>query len=310
MCSVITGVIRRWQLDGERLLRTTYRQLGQHTGKYMMATGVVVPGADLETYGRVSQEIMDINGLGGYTRLDTGQPEHALRVPNCARYTEAYRFLQAPEFLCAIPFEWDNGCLDSINPELQIWPGPCVYRGDAECVYRINHRQALTQPTPTGDGVTLGTTIANAPDWTNPQIGLYAIASAVCNRYGDEGRQIVEESLFGLGLRSGQFLIDEGVVRSGCTPAEWGEVAAQLADVTGFYDHDLVVVSEDCFELRLTRYPYIEPFTVFDAPRDIVEIAAAWDRGCLATINSGLRLTLPSCIWRGNAVGIMRVEAA
>ncbi len=310
MCSVITGVIRRWQADGHQLLRTTYRRLGRRTGRYMIAAGVVSAGADLETYGRVSEQIMDINGLGGHTRLDTGQLEHALRVPNCARYTEAYRFLQAPDFLCTIPFEWDNGCLDSINPELQIWPGPCVYRGDADCVYRISQRQTFAEHPHAAAAPPLATTIANAPDWTNPQIGLYAIASAVCNTYGDDGRQVVEDSLYALGLRSGQFLIDEGVIPSGCTPAQWGEVAAQLANVTGFYDHESVAVSEDCFELRLTRYPYIEPFSVFAAPNDIIEIGAAWDRGCLQANNSRLRLTVPHCIWRGDDVGILRIEVS
>jgi len=154
----------------------------------------------------------------------------------------------------------------------------------------------------------VGTTVANAPDWTNPQAGLYAVASAVCNAYGDEGRQVVEQALYTLGLRSGQFLMDHGVIAAGCTPAEWGRVAADLADLAGFYDHESVAVSDRCFELHLTQYPYVEPFTVFGAPADIVEIGAAWDRGCLRAINPRLRLTVPSCLWRGDAVGIFRVE--
>jgi len=321
MCSVITGVIQRWQEDGHQLLRHTYRRLGRRTGRHMIAAGVVPRDADIETYGRVSEQIMDLNGLGGYTRLDTGKQEHALDVPNCARYTEAYRFLGAPTYLCSIPFEWDNGCLDSINPALQIWPGPCVYRGDARCVYRLDKRDsskteqtladiARDDPAPSGVGSTDagGTSIANAPDWTNPQVGLYAILSAVCNRYGEEGRRVARQSLYDLGLRSGQFLLDQGVVRAGCTPAEWGEVAADLAEVSGFYDHRSVGISEDCFELHLTRYPYLEPFTFFGAPHDILDIGIAWERGCLKTINPELTVSVPRCIWRGDDVGIIRVE--
>ncbi len=65
MCSVITGVIQRWDEDGHEMLRQTYRRLGRRTGRYMMASGVVPKDADIETYGRVSEQIMDINGLGG-----------------------------------------------------------------------------------------------------------------------------------------------------------------------------------------------------------------------------------------------------
>src|SRR5262245_19685874 len=104
MCSVITATIRHFGRDGEQLLRTTYRRLGRRTGRYMLAVGVAAEGASVQEWGRVSEEIMEINGLGGYTRIDQGPEVHAVVVPGCARYTQAYRFLGAPAHLCAIPF--------------------------------------------------------------------------------------------------------------------------------------------------------------------------------------------------------------
>jgi hypothetical protein len=318
MCSVITAAVGRWNAEGEELLRRTYRRLGRKTGRYMLAVGVVERGASVEQWGQVSDQILEINGLGGYTEIDGGPDVHAVEVPACARYTEAYRFLHAPRHLCAIPFEWDNGCLDSVSPDVQVWPGPCVYRGDDRCIYAVSRRDAADADTARrevaadpdlADGAESGgasTAVVDAPDWTNPQVGLFALISALINRYGDEATATIRRALFELGVRAGEYLIENGAVERDCTPREWSGIAHELLDVTGFYRHEDVTSTELVHEIRVPDYPYLEPFRYFESPLNILDIAAEWDRGCLRAVNPAIELTQVRCIWRGDADGLWR----
>jgi hypothetical protein len=121
-----------------------------HIRMCAVITAVIERGADIEAYGRVSEQIMDICGLDGWARLDTRDAEHPTAVPRCAAYREAYEAIGAPRKLCAIPFEWDDGCLDRINPALEAWPTACAFQDAGECIYTIRPRAGASTPARTG----------------------------------------------------------------------------------------------------------------------------------------------------------------
>src|SRR5690606_41153612 len=122
---------------------------------------------------RVSEQIMDTCGLGGWTRVFTAETEHRTIVPGCAAYLPLFEFLDAPENICALPFEWDNGCLDVINADLEIWPRMCVYRGAGECHYVISPREAISAEATGPPGRASAAAVAGRaePTWTNPPAG-------------------------------------------------------------------------------------------------------------------------------------------
>jgi hypothetical protein len=312
MCAVITRAIAKWGGEAESLLRSTYRRLGRKTGNFVIAAGVVRRGATVAEWGRVSEEIMDLNGLGGWSRVEVSEQRHDLEVPACKRYTEAYRALGAPRQLCSIPFEWDNGCLDAVNPELQVWPGPCAYQGAASCHYVIDRRPedqtAQTRDALAADDYSVGPVeaptasrdrpVEEAPDWTNPLVGLLAIVSAIDARWGEEGEAEVRTALGALGVLAGRYLLANRVVPEHCTPADWLTFADGLWEVAGFYHRRMEVHSADEASIVLDDHPYLEPLTFFKAPANLFDAISDWDRGCLSVVSSGVKMTWEECAWR------------
>jgi hypothetical protein len=137
-----------------------------------------------------------------------------------------------------------------------------------------------------------------APDWTNPNVGMIALISGVINAFGDEGRSVAKGSLFKLGLKTGEYMIDKGLVSRGASPTEWGRFTLQLMDLTGFHDYEEVESTERRYQFKVTRYPYLDAFRYLDAPADACDIPGDWDRGCLATINPRIEMTQPKCFWQ------------
>jgi hypothetical protein len=321
MCSVITRAIATWGNEAEALLRSTYRRLGRKTGNFMMAAGVVRRGVAVPEWGRVSEEIMDLNGLDGWARLEVSDERHDLTVPGCKRYTAAYRALGAPKQLCGIPFEWDNGCLDAVNPQLQVWPGPCAYRGAEICHYVVSHRPlveaAQTQKEMAEDDYSVAVAgessgdgekpVAEAPDWTNPLVGLLAIVSALSGRWPGRGELEVKAALEQLGALAGQYLLEHQVVGKGCGAEEWLTHADRLWELAGFYQRRSEAQRADSVVVVLEHQPYLEPLRFFDAPADIFDLITSWDRGCLSVVSPGLELTWEQCAWRdGTATSRVR----
>jgi hypothetical protein len=305
MCAVITAVTKRWGRRGERTLRDAYRALGHVTGEEMIAAGIVARGADLAAYGHVSEQIMDICGLDGWTRVDTGRPEHATVVPRCAAYCEAYSAIAAPPQLCEIPFEWDNGCLDRINPGLEVWPTSCVHDGAAECVYTIRTRGGARAPAPEGRESAPATAVADAPTWTNPQAGLYALVARTVATFGGEGRAEIVRALETLGAHSGRFLVRVGLVAVGCGPGEAATLAGHLGAVAGFTGWEVRVHDDGAFSLYRPGNPYLPVFERFGAPADIQHVVAAWDRGWLAVVDPDVRLEIRADRWTGDGADVI-----
>jgi hypothetical protein len=139
-----------------------------------------------------------------------------------------------------------------------------------------------------------------APDWTNPNVGMIALIAGTINEFGEDGRRVVTGSLFKLGLKTGEYMIEKGLVPAGASPTEWGRFTLQLMDLTGFYDYEEVEATDRRYQFKVTRYPYLDAFRYLEAPPDACDIPGYWDRGCLATINPDVEMTHPKCFWQGD----------
>ncbi|MBB3043106.1 hypothetical protein [Nocardioides soli] len=306
MCAVITAITRAWGDDGTVLVRATYRDLGHQTGQQMIATGVVPPGADLETYGRVSEQIMDICGLEGWTRLHRDDAEHRTVVPGCAAYLPLFEFLDAPPNICSLPFEWDNGCLDVINADLQIWPTTCAYQGAEACHYVISARAdsaGAQLALPAVDSVDETVAVRDEPTWTNPTAGFLALIGAVVSRYHDEGMGVLRPALHALGVRAGQEeLADTPSVRSAA------EILAARYRAAGFVGVELRVQPDDSVLVDLGANPYGPVLGRFSAREAASTLLGAYDAGWSSTV-PGLELTTVSDGWLQDTPGVLRLHA-
>ena len=309
MCAVITEVLRRWGSDGERVLRDAYRELGHRTGEYMIATGVVARGADIETYGRVSGQIMDACGLDGWRRIASGPDEHRTAVPNCADYVAQYTAMNAPLNLCPIPFEWDNGCLDVINLELRIAPETCAYRGDSECHYVIRNRvirkrviresvirESVIRASPAGVGVTppvrttSATALSDAPAWTNPQAGLLTILARSLARLSPTPYPALLEAMRGSGAETGRYLLDGGLLPANAAPLQLARTAAAIAEVSGYGDLR-VTQTQDGARLVGTN-PFTVVLDAFGFAGEVSNIVQEWENRWVNAVNPAVRVLI------------------
>ncbi|MEV6927584.1 hypothetical protein AB0M46_24210 [Dactylosporangium sp. NPDC051485] len=284
MCTVITAITDAWGADGEAIIRHVYRDLGHHTGAEMIATGVVPAGADLETYGRVSEQIMDTCGLEGWTRVATDAVEHRTIVPGCAAYVPLFEYLQAPANICSLPFEWDNGCLDVINDDLEVWPRSCVYRGAGECHYVISLRdqdrsqpaQAPTAALPAGTARPAAAVAVQAePTWTNPTAGLLALIGAAVAAYGDEAYAVLRPALHALGAKAGA---DE-VASPAADAAQIAELIVRRYRAAGFTEATAVAEADGRWRVDLGHNPYGPVLARFAAHRAAATLFAEYDDG-------------------------------
>jgi hypothetical protein len=145
------------------------------------------------------------------------------------------------------------------------------------------------------------TTLSRAPDWTNPYIGMVALVCGAYRAFGPEAEKVSKDVLYRLGLRTGEYMMEKGLVAKDCSTTEWGRFTLKLMDLTGFVDHEELDASPGRYEFRLTSYPYLDAYRYLDAPRDICDTSVWWDRGCLATINPRIRITKTRCFWWGDS---------
>lgn len=302
MCAVITEVLHLFGQQGAEVLREAYTDLGHRTGAFMIAGQVVPPGANLETWGRVSEEIMDTCGLEGWTRVPTDNTQHRVKVPGCAAYVDVYRQIGAPAELCAIPFAWDNGCLDIVNPNLRINPEMCVYTGDVECHYVIrratNHRNpagaAGESPHQTMEAQKPGAVaVADAPAWTNPFAGLLAVCSRSLERLYPSPRGPLEKSLTALGTITGHYLRDHDLTGNSAGPHEIARLAAGIAVASGYGS-----VRLDTGDPRAVVLRHDDPFgpvlETFGPAQEVRELTSVWDDAWVNTVAPSLTV---STVW-------------
>ncbi len=155
-----------------------------------------------------------------------------------------------------------------------------------------------------------GMPVATAPTWTNPNVGMIALIAAAHTAYGPDALPALRAGMHRLGLRTGRAMIEAGLVSDGCSPTEWGRFTHQLMDLTGMYVYEELTVSDEVYEFAVPSeaWPYHEPMRYLDAPPEICDIPADWDRGCLATVSPAILMTQPECSARGDARCLWRYE--
>lgn len=291
MCAAITALTDHWGDAGQELVRRAYRRLGHETGRHMVESGVVPAGADLEVYGRVSEQIMDTCGLEGWARVPTAREEHRTVVPGCAAYLPLFEFLDAPDNICSLPFEWDNGCLDVINEELEVWPRSCAYRDGSTCHYVIEHKDRTT----TGTGRTTeppvsGVAVRNEPTWTNPTAGLVALVGSAATELGPEALKVLEDGLRDLGRRAG-----EAELQTGSALPHLLDVLARRYAAAGFVDVRTRIDVDGNGVLTATS-PYLPVIAMFDLHGAVSAVLQSYDEGW-AEASQTHRLTVVRDSW-------------
>jgi hypothetical protein len=285
MCAIISGALGNWS-NGEETVRRAYRELGHRTGASMISSGVVAAGAGIEEYGAVSEQIMDTCGLEGWTRLETADTHHTV-VPGCARYVDVFGQIGAPPQLCAIPFEWDNGCLDVINANLEIQPERCAYAGSTECHYVIRAARSA-QRADRGRAVG-GVAVKDDPGWTNPNAGLYAIIGR-CMQALPAPHDALSTSLKSLGSVTAQQFIQRNLLVPGDDARRFAEVFAAIAQVSGFGN---IWLEGDGTSARVTlEDPYEDVLDHFGNRDQILHIAYQWEHSWITHIDPSLELTV------------------
>lgn len=157
-----------------------------------------------------------------------------------------------------------------------------------------------------------GMPVATAPTWTNPNVGMIALIAATYTAFGPESVEVLRAGMRRLGRKTGQAMLDQGLVSLDCSPTEWGRFTHQLMDLTGMYDYEEVTVSDDVYEFMVpsSAWPYHEPQHYLDGPPEVCDIPADWDRGCLEIVNSRISMTQPTCSARGDDACLWRYEIA
>ena len=152
--------------------------------------------------------------------------------------------------------------------------------------------------------------VESAPTWTNPLVGMLALISATHAAYGPESLHIMSEGMKLLGRRTGQSMLEHGLIAAGCSPAEWGRFTHQLMDLTGMHTYYETAATEAVYEFVVpsAAWPYHDPQAYLDSPPEWCEIQADWDRGCLQTINPQIAMTQPKCSARGDDECLWRYE--
>lgn len=155
-----------------------------------------------------------------------------------------------------------------------------------------------------------GMPVAAEPTWTNPNVGMIALISATFSAYGPDSLEVLSEGMKTLGRRTGQAMLDAGLVSKDCGPMEWGRFTHQLMDLTGMYVYEEVTATDTVYEFAVPSdaWPYHAPRAYLEGPPEVCDIPADWDRGCLETVNPRIVMTQPECSARGDDRCLWRYE--
>ena len=114
--------------------------------------------------------------------------------------------------------------------------------------------------------------VVHSPQWTNPYIGMCALISAAVNSFGKEGERVMIEALRNLGLKTGEYMIREGLVLKDSSVETWGKLTEQLLDLTGITNHECIESSPDRYSIKVKGCVYPEPYAYLKAPHNICNL--------------------------------------
>jgi hypothetical protein len=139
---------------------------------------------------------------------------------------------------------------------------------------------------------------------------MFALIAAAYNEYGEGSLKVLSDGMRHLGRRTGQDMLAQGLVSKDCSPTEWGRFTHQLMDLTGMYVYEEVIATDDVYEFVVPAqaWPYHAPLKYLNAPGEVCDICADWDRGCLDTVSPRIVMTQPECSGRGDSVCRWRYE--
>lgn len=149
--------------------------------------------------------------------------------------------------------------------------------------------------------------LVGAPKWTNPLVGYSAVISAAVEEYGPEAMKVTSDAFVRLGNKTGEYMIEQGLVPRGCNISQWGRNELEILEMTGSFEHEVIQEDADNFVIRLPDCGYQEPFRYMNAPREICSVPWCWDEGELQTVNPELHLDVAKCAYRGDDCCIFHV---
>ncbi len=142
--------------------------------------------------------------------------------------------------------------------------------------------------------------LLGSPKWTNPYVGLCSMIATAANEYGNGALKVMSDALTRVGRKTGEYLIERGIVEPGCSIAEWGAIELETLQLRGIYQAEVIQSGEDDFVIRVPDCGYQEPFRYMNAPREICSVPWCWDEGELQTVNPELHLEVAKCAYRGD----------
>jgi predicted hydrocarbon binding protein len=140
ICAMISATVNAYGLGALDVLRKAFIELGKKTGEYMIGQGLVKKGASIHEWGKMTIDLLDLTGIYSHDVIQDDADNFVIKVEDCG-YQEPFRYINAPADVCQVPIQWDNGCLQTINPELHTEIVQCAYKGDGHCIYHIKRRK-------------------------------------------------------------------------------------------------------------------------------------------------------------------------
>jgi hypothetical protein len=140
MCTLISAAVNTYGVGALDVMKTAFIELGKKTGAYMIEQGVAQKNVSVGEWGQVTLDLLDLTGIYDHEVVEQDDDNFIIKVADCG-YQEPFRHINAPEDICQVPIQWDNGCLQTINPDIHTEITQCAYKGAEHCIYHIMRRK-------------------------------------------------------------------------------------------------------------------------------------------------------------------------
>jgi hypothetical protein len=129
---------------------------------------------------------------------------------------------------------------------------------------------------------------------------------AIRKMLGDEGLKAMGEENRLHGLRLGKAALDSGSLRKG----DFKSIYEFFESAHPYFGFELAIGdnTENRFDLRVTKCPWLKTFKALGAGEDICYWVTKMDEGIGQVVDPKVRMTLPKCMMRGDDYCIYRWE--